>query len=143
MSISGACFAPRLQRNCAWHLRPFYSRREHSGRSTVTRKICGRFWIKSSDPFRISWWGLGLACSAWARSAWCGKHRRKAPPDMLTGRPVQACLCRDVCRESSSADLYSTQESRWLSFGGRSATGRSRTREAHSYPRSGPQPERT
>ena len=31
-----------------------------------------------------------------ARSAWCGKHRRKAPPDMLTGRSVQACLSRDV-----------------------------------------------
>ena len=31
-----------------------------------------------------------------ARSAWCGKHRRKAPPDMLTGRSVQACLSREV-----------------------------------------------
>ena len=31
-----------------------------------------------------------------ARSAWCGKHRRKAPPDLLTGRSVQACLSREV-----------------------------------------------
>ena len=27
-----------------------------------------------------------------ARSAWCDKHKRKAPPDMLTGRSVQECL---------------------------------------------------
>ena len=26
------------------------------------------------------------------RSAWCDKHKRKAPPDMLTCRSVQACL---------------------------------------------------
>ena len=31
-----------------------------------------------------------------ARSAWCGKHRRKAPPDVLTGRSAQACLSREV-----------------------------------------------
>ena len=31
-----------------------------------------------------------------ARSAWCGKHRRKAPPDMLTSRSLQACLSREV-----------------------------------------------
>ena len=31
-----------------------------------------------------------------ARSAWCDKHKRKAPPDMLTGRSVQACLSREV-----------------------------------------------
>ena len=31
-----------------------------------------------------------------AKSAWCGKQRRKAPPDMLTGRSVQACLSREV-----------------------------------------------
>ena len=91
-----------------------------------------------------------------ARSAWCGKHRRKAPPDMLTSRSVQACLSGDVptdheahgqsssgCRESRGADLCSAQESRWLSFGARRPRGRSRTREARSYPRLGPQPERT
>ena len=31
-----------------------------------------------------------------ARSAWCVDHKRKAPPDMLTGRSVQACLSREV-----------------------------------------------
>ena len=31
-----------------------------------------------------------------ARGAWCGKHKRKASPDMLTGRSVQACLSREV-----------------------------------------------
>ena len=39
---------------------------------------CGRFWTKNSDPFRISWWGLGLACSALTSSpSWwkvCGKQ---------------------------------------------------------------------
>ena len=26
---------------------------------------CGRFWIKNSDRFRVSWWGSGPACRAW------------------------------------------------------------------------------
>ena len=91
-----------------------------------------------------------------ARSSWCGKHRRKDPPDVPTGRSVQACLSRDVptdheaqgqsssgCREGRSADLCFTQESRWLRFGERRARGRSRTREARSYPHPGPQPDRT
>ena len=37
-----------------------------------------RMWTKNSDPFRISWWGLGLVCSALISSlSWwkvCGKQ---------------------------------------------------------------------
>ena len=53
-----------------------------------------------------------------AKSAWSGMHKRQAPPDMLTGRSVQACLSREVptdhdargqrsggCGKSRSADL--------------------------------------
>ena len=46
---------------------------------TKCRKCaCGRFWIKSSDHFRVSWWGSGPACSAWTLSLFwwkvCGKQ---------------------------------------------------------------------
>ena len=41
--------------------------------------------------------GAHEASREWtARSAWCGRHMRQAPPDMLTGRSVQACLSREV-----------------------------------------------
>ena len=62
-----------------------------------------------------------------ARGAWCGKHKRKASPDMLTGRSVQACLSREVptdheargqrsggCKRSRSADLCSGAETTQL-----------------------------
>ena len=39
---------------------------------------CGRSWIKNLDPFRISWWGLGLACSAWTSSPFLVESLRKA-----------------------------------------------------------------
>ena len=71
-------------------------------------------------------------------------HKRKAPPDMLTCRSVQACLSREVPTDheapgptqrwlqvSRSVDLCSR------SFGGRRPEAKAETGEVRSYPHSG------
>ena len=71
-------------------------------------------------------------------------HKRKAPPDMLTGRSVQACLSRDVPTDHEAHGQRSGG-CRWAgasisaqgALAGSGPRGQSRTREARSYPHSG------